>query len=123
MFNRIVTVWAALAALLPHRSPAGLQIETYGMWQLDEPTARQVLEWITLTLIHYEYTGTAHLIFSDGSGFIHRQVLTGFLRGQPAFLYRCGESVVQVPVNVYWRLIGEHPSLRVYQLELKDNEL
>ncbi|MGK7901984.1 MAG: hypothetical protein AB4352_11320 [Hormoscilla sp.] len=35
---------------------------------------------------------TAHLIFSDGQGFIHRQVLTGFLRGQPTFLYRCGEN-------------------------------
>lgn len=122
MANKIITVLAALAALLPHRSPTSLQIETYGMGLLDEPAARQVLEWVARSLIHYHYIGTAHLLFSEGDEFIHWQVLTGFLRDQPAFLYRCGENVVQVPVNVYWRLIEEHPSLRVYQLELKSDE-
>ncbi|MHC5939305.1 hypothetical protein [Nostoc sp.] len=42
--------------------------------------------------------------------------------GEPVFLYRCGGKVQPPPKGYYWRMMQEHPSMRIYQLEIKDGE-
>jgi hypothetical protein len=41
-------------------------------------------------------------------------------RGEPVFLYRIGCTVMTPPNGYYWRMIGEHQEMRIYQLELRD---
>ncbi|MBN3911466.1 MAG: hypothetical protein HWQ35_34515 [Nostoc sp. NMS1] len=41
---------------------------------------------------------------------------------EPIFLYRCGTRVQSPPTGYYWRMMDEYPSMRIYQLELKDAE-
>lgn len=43
-------------------------------------------------------------------------------RDEPIFLYRCGGRVMPTPDGYYWRTMEEHPSMRVYQLEVKKLE-
>ena len=35
--------------------------------------------------------------------------------------YRCGDRPSPPPDKCYWRLMGEHPSLRIYQLEVRED--
>jgi hypothetical protein len=44
------------------------------------------------------------------------------MRNEPIFLYRQGTRVSPIAEGYYWRLIGEHPSLRMYQLEIEVEE-
>lgn len=39
---------------------------------------------------------------------------------EPVFLYRCGDRPSLPPERCYWRLMSEHPSLRIYQLEIQE---
>jgi hypothetical protein len=40
---------------------------------------------------------------------------------EPVFLYRCGDRTFTPPDRYYWRMMSEHPSMRVYQLEWKED--
>jgi len=39
---------------------------------------------------------------------------------EPTFLYHCGDRTLQLPKGYYWRMISEHPSTRIYQLEVEE---
>jgi hypothetical protein len=41
------------------------------------------------------------------------------MRNEPIFLYREGMRPSPTVEGYCWRLINEHPSLRVYQLEME----
>jgi hypothetical protein len=41
------------------------------------------------------------------------------MRNEPIFLYRLGARPSPTVEGYGWRLIGEHPSLRVYELQVE----
>ncbi|WP_414756526.1 hypothetical protein [Anabaena sp. CCY 9910] len=43
-------------------------------------------------------------------------------RGEPVFLYRCGSRISPLPEGYYWRMLDEHPLMRIYQLEIKNGD-
>ncbi|MEH1934436.1 MAG: hypothetical protein V7L14_12100 [Nostoc sp.] len=54
--------------------------------------------------------------YSDNSDPSLEQVVKKAMRrGEPVFLYRCGGRAMQPPAEYYWRMMDEHPSMRIYQ--------
>jgi len=62
--------------------------------------------------------GKAHLIWDDGQQ-REQEIFTALMRNEPIFLYRQGAQPSPTVEGYGWRLIGEHPSLRMYQLEIE----
>ena len=67
------------------------------------------------------YFGKAHLIWDDSQQ-RQREIFTALMRNEPIFLYRQGARPTPTVEGYVWRPIGEHPSLRVYQLEMEVEE-
>ena len=79
------------------------------------------MEWLFACLMGAGYFGKVHLIWNDGQD-REREIFTALMRNEPVFLYRQGARPSQTVEGYYWRLIGEHRSLRVYQLEMEVEE-
>jgi hypothetical protein len=48
-----------------------------------------------------------------------REIFTALMRNEPIFLYRQGARPSSTVEGYGCQMIGEHPSLRVYQLEIE----
>jgi hypothetical protein len=71
------------------------------------------------------YFGRSHLIWFDDKNpnFTGEQLVKKLVRqGEPIFLYRCAGRVEPPPNDHYWRMMAEHPSMRIYQLEVKKHD-
>ncbi len=111
---------ALLASLRPKSNK--LEVDSYSQTSLPEEEVRGIMEWLFASLMNAGYLGKAHLIWDSGDQTWDKPTLTGVLRDEPVFLYRCGDRPSSSPEKCYWRLMSEHPSLRIYQLEIqKDN--
>ncbi|MBD2569876.1 hypothetical protein [Anabaena lutea] len=42
-------------------------------------------------------------------------------KDEPLFIYRYNDQLSTAPEHCFWRLMTEHPSLRVYQLEVEED--
>jgi hypothetical protein len=104
--------------------PTQPTIESYGQASSGVPPEQiqPVMEWLFFSLLSAEYFGRAHIIWDSGDQNLLKTTLTGLLKDEPVFLYRCGDRPSQPPIGCYWRLMGEHPSLRIYQLEVREEE-
>jgi hypothetical protein len=67
------------------------------------------------------YFGKPHLIWDDGQG-REREIFTALMRNEPIFLYRQRTRPSPTVEEYGWRSIGEHPSLRMHQLEMEVEE-
>jgi hypothetical protein len=105
-------------------APGQPTIESYGQASsgLDLEQIQPVMEWLFFSLLNAGYFGRSHIIWDCGDQNLLKTTLTGLLKDEPVFLYRCGERPSQPPIGCYWRLMPEHPSLRIYQLEVRENE-
>jgi hypothetical protein len=74
------------------------------------------MEWLFASLMNAGYFGKANLIWDDGKD-REREIFTTLMRNEPIFLYRQRARPSPTVEGYCWRLIGEHPSLRVYELD------
>lgn len=113
---------ALLASLKPKSNK--LEIDSYGQSNTDfsPEEIQSVMEWLFASLMSAGYSSKAHLIWDAGNQIWDKPALTGVLRDEPVFLYLCGDRPSPPPEKCYWRLIPEHPSLRIYQLEARNDE-
>ncbi|MEG4084605.1 hypothetical protein [Microcoleus sp. POL10_C6] len=109
-------VTALLASLKP-KSELPI-IDSYGESPLTQEQQQALMEWLFASLMGAGYFGKAHLIWDDGQD-REREIFTALMRNEPIFLYRQGGRASPTVEGYCWRLIGEHPSLRVYQLEME----
>lgn len=79
------------------------------------------MEWLFTSLIGARYFSKAHLIWNGGQD-KERERFTALMRNEPIFLYRQGARPSPTVEGYGWWFIGEHPSLRVYQLEIEVEE-
>ncbi len=80
------------------------------------------MEWLFASLINAGYKGRSHVIWYDDAkpdSNLEDAVRVGIRRDEPTFLYRCGNRVQSPPDGYYWRMMNEHPSTRIYQLEVR----
>ncbi len=102
--------------------PTPPTLESYGQScsGLDLEQIQPVMEWLISSLLNAGYLGRSHIIWDSGDQNLLKTTLTGLLKDEPVFLYRCGDRPSAPPIGCYWRLMGEHPRLRIYQLELRE---
>jgi hypothetical protein len=79
------------------------------------------MEWLFACLMSVRYFGKPHLIWDDGQG-REREIFTPLMRNEPIFLYRQRTRPSPTVEGYGWRSIGEHPSLRMHQLEMEVEE-
>jgi hypothetical protein len=92
-------------------------IDSYGQSILTQEQQQALMEWLFACLMSVRYFGRAHLIWDDGQD-REQEIFTALMRNEPIFLYRQGTRPSPTVEGYGWRPIGEHPSLRVYQLEM-----
>jgi len=96
-------------------------IDSYGQSTLNQDEQQALMEWLFASLMDAGYLGKAHLIWDDGHD-REREIFTALMRNEPIFLYRQGARPSPTVEGYCWRPIGEHLSLRVYQLEMAVEE-
>ncbi|MEG3939843.1 hypothetical protein QT995_16995 [Microcoleus sp. S36b_A3] len=107
---------ALIASLKPKSQlPA---IDTYGQPALTDEQQQALMEWLFASLMGVGYFAKAHLIWDDGKD-REREIFTALMRNEPIFLYGQGSRPTPNIQGYCWQLIGEHPSLRMYQLEME----
>ncbi|MBW4566174.1 MAG: hypothetical protein KME32_34895 [Mojavia pulchra JT2-VF2] len=102
-------------------------IESYGQTGsgLELVQIQSIMEWLFASLLNAGYHGNSHIIWynSEQLDLSLEQMLKKAIRScEPVFLYRCGSRLSLLPETYYWRMMGEHPSMRIYQLEVRDGE-
>lgn len=117
-----------LQSLLPWSRPkanTGLpEILSYGQETSEVPfkTIQSVMEWLFASAMNAGYRGKLHMFWHNDTlpdpGL--RAVKAALRKDELVLLYRCGDRVQKPPSGYYWRLMPEYPSLRIYQLEVKD---
>jgi len=112
-------VTALLASLKP-KSELPI-IDSYGQSPLTQEQQQALMEWLFASLMGAGYFGKAHLIWDDGKD-REPEIFTALMRNEPIFLYRQGARPSPTVEGYCWRPIGEHPSLRMYQLEMEVEE-
>ena len=91
---------------------------------LSEEEMQPVMEWLFLSLLNAGYSGEAHLCWYDHDNpepGIEGGAVEGLKYEQPVFGYRCGGRMWALPDGYRWRMMSEHPSMRIYQLELRED--
>lgn len=112
---------AILSSLKPKPQSQQPGIDSYGQTALSAQEEQAFMEWLFGSLMSAGYFAKAHLFWDDGKD-RERDIFTALLQHEPIFLYRLGARPTPNVEGYYWRLVGEHPSLRVYQLEEKVEE-
>lgn len=120
-----LTVMKFLNFLKP--KPAQPTIESYGQLncRVEPEQMQSLMEWLFASLMAAGYEGKSHIIWynSDNSDSSLEQKVKKVVRsGEPIFLYRCGGRVSSPPTGYYWRMMDEHPSMQIHQLEVKHGE-
>ena len=83
------------------------------------------MEWLFLSLVSGGYWGNSHLFWYNEAQEDpdNEQALKEAIRPkEPTFLYRVSARTIEPPTGYYWRMIAEHPSTRIYQLEVEEND-
>ncbi|MEG5043544.1 hypothetical protein [Microcoleus sp. B4-C1] len=112
--KKYINLVTALIASLKPKSKTPI-IDTYGESTLNQDEQQALMEWLFASLMGAGYFGKAHLIWDDSQD-REREIFTALMRNEPIFLYRQGARPSPTVEGYGWRLIGEHPSLRVYEL-------
>ena len=115
--KKYLNIATALIASLKPKSQLP-EIDSYGQSTLTDEQQQVLMEWLFASLMGAGYFGKAHLIW-DGGQDREREIFTALMRNEPIFLYRQGARPSPKVEGYCWRLIGEHPSLRVYQLQVE----
>jgi hypothetical protein len=115
--KKYLNLFTAILASLKPKSKLPI-IDSYGQSTFTQEQQQDLLEWLFASLMGAGYFGKAHLIWDNGQD-REREIFTALMRHEPIFLYRQGARPSPMVEGYRWWLIGEHPSLRVYQLEMK----
>ena len=118
-------ILTSLQRLLNKPAAAALTFSTWGddTCGLDYEQIRDVMEWLSKSLLSVGYRGKAQIIWyvDNGEDESYQSGLQKSLKAPgPTFLYRCGEQRLPLPKGYCWRLMPEYLTLRVYQLERQD---
>jgi hypothetical protein len=115
--KKYLNLATALIASLKPKSKIPV-IDTYGQSTLNQDEQQALMEWLFASLMGARYFSKAHLIWDDGQD-REREIFTALMRNEPIFLYRQGTRPSPTVEGYGWRLIDEHPSLRVYELQVE----
>ncbi|WP_242053761.1 hypothetical protein [Nostoc sp. FACHB-888] len=129
MGTLVIVAFLAVMKLLNFLKPKPAQptILCYGQQScgVEQQQIQSLMEWLFSSLMAAEYLGKSHIIWYDDANpdpSLEQMMKKAMRSCEPVFLYRCGGRVSSPPTGYYWRMMDEYPSMRIYQLELKDGE-
>jgi hypothetical protein len=110
----------------PETIIADTKLSSYGqeVSGMNDETIQAGIEWVFISLLAAGYKGQAHLFWLDAekdAGILKLQRRLIY-KDELVFLYRCSDRTPPAPNGFYWRLMPEHPEMRIYQLELRTND-
>jgi hypothetical protein len=126
--NRLINlIRSFISSAFPTQKQPQPTIDSYGQHScgLPEEEIQSVMEWLFLSLVNAGYWGNSHLLWhndAEPSSDLEQALKVAIGQQEPTFLYRCGDRTLQAPEGFYWRMIAEHPSTRIYQLEVSEND-
>ncbi len=126
--NRLTNLIRSLVnSAFPTQNQPQPTIDSYGQNScgLSEDQIQLIMEWLFLSLMNALYFENAQLVWyndADPNPDLEQALRESIKQQEPTLLYRCGERTLQPPEGYYWRMITEHPSTRIYQLEVKNNQ-
>jgi len=115
--KKYLNLLTAILASLKPKSKLPI-IDCYGQSTLNQDEQQALMEWLFACLMGAGYFSKAHLIWDDGQD-REPEIFSALMRDEPIFLYPQGARPSPTVEGYGWRPIGEHPSLRVYQLEME----
>ena len=129
MGTLVIVAFTSLMKFLNFLKPKPAQptIDCYGQQScgVEPEQIQSVMEWLFASLLNAGYSGKSHLIWynSENPDPAREQMMKKAMRScEPVFLYGCGDRVSSPPTGYYWRMMDEYPSMRIYQLEVRDGE-
>ncbi|MFS0518506.1 hypothetical protein ACEYW6_27955 [Nostoc sp. UIC 10607] len=129
MGTLVIVAFTSLMKFLNFLKPKSAQptIDSYGQQScgVEQQQIQSLMEWLFASLLNAGYSGKSHLIWYNSENpdtTLEQTVKKVMKRDEPIFLYRCGGRVSSLPTGYYWRMMDEYPSMRIYQLEVKDGE-
>lgn len=110
----------------PENIIADTKLASYGqeVSGCSDETIHAGLEWVFISLLAAGYRGQAHLFWLDEEateGILKLQ-RKAIKKNELIFLYRCSDRTPPAPDGFYWRLMPEHPEMKIYQLELRRDD-
>lgn len=126
--NRLINLIRSLVdSAFPTQKQPQPTIDSYGQQSCGLPEAeiQSVMEWVFLSLVSAGYWGNSHLLWyndAEPNSDLEQALKEAIQQREPTFLYRVGSRTLEPPGGFYWRMITEHPSTRIYELEVKNNE-
>ncbi|WP_335152239.1 hypothetical protein [Nostoc sp.] len=106
--------------------PAQPTIDSYGQQGcgVSQEQIQSLMEWLFASLLNAGYFGRSHLIWYNSDNpdpSVEKVIKKAMYFCEPVFLYRCGGRTMP-PQGYYWRMMDEHPSMKIYQLQVRDGE-
>jgi hypothetical protein len=127
LMNRLTNLIRSLVdSAFPTPKQPQPTIDSYGQQScgLKEEQIQSIMEWLFLSLVGAGYWGNSHLLWyndTEPNSELEQALKEAIRQREPTFLYRCGDRTLQPPDEFYWRMIAEHPSTRIYELEVRDD--
>jgi hypothetical protein len=96
-----------------------LQLYCHGLENSGLPMEKiqPIMEWISASIYKSGYTGESHVFWLLPKTDQRRELLRLYRKGDMVMAYRLGDRMAPAPDGLYWRMVTEHPSTRIYQLE------
>lgn len=76
-----------------------------------------IMEWISASIYTAGYRGQSHVFWLLPQSDQRRELQRLYRKGDMILGYRLGDRMAPAPNGLYWRVVTEHPSTRIYQLE------
>jgi len=126
LMNRIINlIRSFISSAFPTKKQPQPTIDSYGQNScgLPEEEIQDIMEWLFLSRVSAGYWGNTHLLWfneAQPDPDLEQALKEAIRFNEPTFLYRIGDCTLQPPKGYYWRMISEHPSTRIYQLEVEE---
>ncbi len=118
-------LYAKLLTLLPEPTSSQLVVNSVGQEEsgVAAETVQAVMERLFASLMAAGYYGQAYLFWlhSQEQPEQNQELKQLHRRGEPVLGYRCGDRMPPPSSGFYWRLMPEHASMGIYQLEVKED--
>jgi hypothetical protein len=125
--NRLLnSIRSLISSAFPTQKQPQQTIDSYGQQSCGQPEEQiqSVMKWLFLSLVSAGYWGNSHLLWyndAEPNSELEQALAEAIRQREPTFPYRVGDRTLQPPAGYYWRMITEHPSTRIYQLEVRDD--
>jgi len=115
-------VSSRLLGQAPTSEDGGMMFPVYSYGQQNSSLAveeiQPIIQWVSSRIyLGTGYTGKSHLFWLLPNDDFRADLQRIYQKGDVILGYQCGDLMAPAPEGFGWRILAEHPSTRIYQLE------